>query len=300
MEKIKNSTIFAVSLIIISMLSLVSGASLAKQLFLVIGAESTSVIRLAVAAFFLLIIWKPWRTKLNKEQLKIIVIYGICLGIMNFLFYLAIARLPLGIAIAIEFTGPLAVAIILSKKTFDFLWAILAITGVVLILPISKIQGPIDIMGVFYALGAALAWALYIIQGKKASGSAHPGIATSLGMSAGFLVVLPFGAANIPIVFSSSTLILTAIAVGILSSAIPYSLEMIALNKLSSKHFSLLMSMEPAIGAVAGYFFLKERLSFIQILAIFCIISASVGSTLMATNNKLKKRLPKEPYEIFL
>ena len=155
-------------------------------------------------------------------------------------------------------------------------------------------------MGVFYALGAALAWALYIIQGKKASGTAHPGIATSLGMSAGFLVVLPFGAANIPIVFSSSTLILTAIAVGILSSAIPYSLEMIALNKLSSKHFSLLMSMEPAIGAVAGYFFLKERLSFIQILAIFCIIAASVGSTLMATNNKLKKRLPKEPYEIFL
>ena len=300
MEKIKNSTIFAVSLIILSMFSLVSGASLAKQLFLVIGAESTSVIRLAVAAFFLIIIWRPWRTKLNKEQLKIIVIYGICLGIMNFLFYLAISRLPLGIAIAIEFTGPLAVAIMLSKKPFDFLWAILAITGVVLILPISKTQGPIDITGVLYALGAAVAWAFYIIQGKKASTTAHPGITTSLGMSFGFLIVLPFGATNIPIVFSNYTLVLTAIGVGILSSAIPYSLEMIALNKLASKHFSLLMSMEPAIGAVAGYLFLNERLNLIQMLAIFCIIAASVGSTLMATNNKLKKRLQKEPYEVIL
>ena len=300
MEKIKNSTLLAVSLIIMSMLSLVSGASLAKKLFLVIGAESTSVIRLAVAALFLLILWRPWRTKLNIEQLKIIVIYGISLGIMNFLFYMAIARLPLGIAIAIEFTGPLAVAIFLSRKSLDFLWAILAIVGVLLILPISRIQGAIDIVGVFYALGAAVAWAFYIIQGKKASNTTLPGVATSLGMTAGFLVVLPFGVTNIPIIFSSSTLILTAIGVGILSSAIPYSLEMIALSKLTSKHFSLLMSMEPAIGAVAGYLFLNERLSLIQILAIFCIIAASVGSTLMASNNRLKKRLPKEPYEIVL
>ncbi len=300
MEKIKNSTLFAVVLIIMSMLSLVSGASLAKQLFIVIGAESTSVIRLAVAAFFLLIIWRPWRTKLNIHQFKIIVNYGICLGVMNFLFYMAIARLPLGIAIAIEFTGPLAVAIFLSRKSLDFLWAILAITGVGLLLPLSNIQASIDITGVLYALGAAVAWAFYIVQGKKASVSTHSGIATSLGMSTGFLIVLPFGVNNIPVVFSSSTLILSAIGVGILSSAIPYSLEMIALKKLTSKHFSLLMSMEPAIGAVAGYLFLNERLSIVQILAIICIMTASIGSTLMVTNYKLKKRLPKEPYEIVL
>jgi inner membrane transporter RhtA len=286
MNKLKDSPIFAVALIIMSMLSLVSGASLAKQLFIAIGTESTSVIRLAVAAFFLLIIWRPWRTKLNRGQLKIIATYGICLGVMNFLFYLAIARLPLGIAIAIEFIGPLSVAIYLSRKAFDFLWAILAITGVVLILPISNTQESIDIIGVVYALGAAAAWALYITQGKKAASATHSGVVTSLGMSAGLVAVFPFGATNIPLIFSSSTLIFTAIGVGILSSAIPYSLEMIALKKLASKHFSLLMSMEPAIGAIAGYFYLNEKLSLMQILAIFCIIAASVGSTLMASHTR--------------
>lgn len=265
------------------MLSLVSGASLAKQLFQSIGTESTSVIRLAVASFFLIVIWRPWRTKLNKSQLKIIAVYGVCLGVMNFLFYMAIARLPLGIAIAIEFTGPLSVAIFLSRKPLDFLWAILAILGIVLILPISNVPEQIDLLGVVYALGAAAAWALYIIQGKKASGAAHSGIVTSLGMTAGFIAVLPFGATNIPMVFSSSTLVLTAIGVGILSSAVPYSLEMISLKKLASKHFSLLMSMEPAIGAIAGYFYLDEKLSLMQLLAILCIIAASVGSTLMAS-----------------
>lgn len=269
------------------MLSLVSGASLAKQLFSAIGTESTSVIRLGVAALFLIMIWRPWRTKLNRGQLKIIGIYGVCLGVMNFLFYMAIARLPLGIAIAIEFIGPLSVAIYLSRKAYDFLWAILAISGIVLILPLSDFQKSIDIIGVIYALGAAAAWALYVIQGKKASTATHSGVVTSLGMTAGFIAVFPFGATNIPMVFSSSTLILTAIGVGILSSAIPYSLEMIALRKIESKHFGLLMSMEPAIGAIAGYFYLNEQLTTLQLLAIFCIIAASVGSTITASKSKI-------------
>lgn len=273
-------------LIILSMVSLVSGASLAKQLFSAIGSESTSVIRLGVAALFLTMIWRPWRTKLNRAQLKTIAIYGICLGVMNFLFYMAIARLPLGIAIAIEFIGPLSVAIYLSRKAYDFLWAILAIAGIVLILPLSDVQESIDIIGVIYALGAAAAWALYVIQGKKAAGATHSGVVTSLGMTAGFIAVFPFGAPNIPMVFSSSTLILTAIAVGILSSAIPYSLEMIALRKIESKHFGLLMSMEPAIGAIGGFLYLNEQLTTLQLLAIFCIIAASVGSTITASKPK--------------
>lgn len=287
MKNLKNSPIFPVMLIILSMLSLVTGASLAKQLFAAIGSESTSVIRLAVAALFLTIIWRPWRTKLNRNQLKIIAIYGVCLGVMNFLFYMAIARLPIGIAIAIEFTGPLSVAIYLSRRAFDFLWAFLAIAGIVLILPLSSAQESIDIVGVIYALGAAAAWALYVIQGKKAASATHSGVVTSLGMTAGFIAVFPFGVTNLPMVFSSSTLIFTAIGVGILSSAIPYSLEMIALNKLASKHFSLLMSMEPAIGAIAGFFYLNEQLTALQVMAIFCIITASVGSTMTASKQKV-------------
>lgn len=287
MKNLKDSTVFPVILIILSMLSLVTGASLAKQLFAAIGSESTSVIRLGVAALFLTILWRPWRTKLNKNQLKIIAIYGVCLGTMNFLFYMAIARLPIGIAIAIEFIGPLSVAIYLSRRAFDFLWAILAIAGIVLILPLSTAQESIDIVGVIYALGAAAAWALYVIQGKKAATATHSGVVTSLGMTAGFIAVFPFGAKNISMIFSNSTLIYTAIGVGILSSAIPYSLEMISLKKLASKHFSLLMSMEPAIGAIAGYFYLNEQLTTLQILAIFCIITASVGSTMTASKVKV-------------
>ncbi len=286
MKNLKDSTIFPVLLIILSMLSLVSGASLAKQLFSAIGTESTSVIRLGIAALFLSLLWRPWRTKLNRSQLKIIAIYGVCLGAMNFLFYLAIARLPLGIAIAIEFIGPLSVAIFLSRKAFDFVWAVLAILGIILILPLSNLQEPIDIVGVFYALGAAAAWALYVIQGKKAAQATHSGVVTSLGMTAGFIAVFPFGATNIPMVFSTSTLVFTAIGVGILSSAIPYSLEMIALKRLTSKHFGLLMSMEPAIGAIAGYLYLDEQLTTLQLMAILCIITASIGSTMTA--NKVK------------
>ena len=287
MKNLKDSTFFPVMLIILSMISLVSGASLAKQLFSAIGPESTSVIRLGVAALFLTLLWRPWKTKLNRQQLKIIAIYGICLGVMNFLFYLAIARLPLGIAIAIEFTGPLSVAIYLSKRVYDFFWAILAILGIILILPLSEIQESIDIIGVIYALGAAAAWALYVIQGKKAATATHSGVATSMGMAAGFVSVFPFGTTNLPIVFTSSSLILTAIAVGILSSAIPYSLEMIALKKLTSKHFGLLMSMEPAIGAIGGYLYLNEELTLLQLLDIFCIIAASVGSTMMASRARV-------------
>lgn len=287
MKNLKDSTIFPVILIILSMLSLVSGASLAKQLFSAIGSQSTSVIRLGVAALFLTLLWRPWRTKLNRSQLKTIAIYGVCLGVMNFLFYMAIARLPLGIAIAIEFTGPLSVAIYLSRRAFDFIWAILAVAGIILILPLSEVQESIDILGVIYALGAAAAWALYVIQGKKAASATHSGVVTSLGMTAGFIAVFPFGATNLPMVFSSSTLIFTAIAVGILSSAVPYSLEMIALKKLDSKHFGLLMSMEPAIGAIAGYLYLNEQLTTLQLLAILCIITASVGSTMTASKQKV-------------
>lgn len=286
MKNLKQSTFFPVLLIIMSMTSLVTGASLAKQLFSVIGSQSTSVIRLGVAALFLMTLWRPWRFKITKPQFKLIAMYGVCLGVMNFLFYLAIARLPIGIAIAIEFTGPLSVALFLSRRPLDFIWAIFAIIGIALILPLSSVQGPIDLVGVLFALGAAAAWAFYIIQGKRVSGLTHPGAVTAIGMTCGFIAVLPFGVSHIPMVLSDKTLILTAIAVGILSSAIPYSLEMVALNRIASKHFGLLMSMEPAIGAIGGYFLLNENLTFLQYLAILFIVAASIGSTMTARNKK--------------
>lgn len=279
----KNSTAVSVSLLLLSMTSIVSGASMAKHLFQDIGPESTSVIRLAVASFFLVAFWRPWRFQVTRAQAKLILIYGLSLGLMNFLFYMAIARLPIGLAIAIEFTGPLAVALWFSRKPVDFIWVFLALLGIVLILPLSDLQPTVDLVGVAFALAAAVMWAVYIVQGKKASAAAPPGVVTSYGMILGCLAVLPFGTANLPLVFSSSELFLSAVGVGILSSAIPYSLEMIVLDRLASKHFSLLMSLEPAIGATAGFFFLSESLSALQLLAIGCIIAASIGSTSTAS-----------------
>lgn len=269
-----------VLLVILSMISLVSGASLAKTLFESLGPETTTVLRLAVSTGFMFLFWRPWQNQISKNQLKSIAIYGASVGAMNLAFYLAIARLPIGLAIAIEFLGPLSVAIYYSKRILDFLWIVLASVGILLILPLTEIQQKVDIIGVSYALFAAACWALYIVQGKKTSAVAPPSLTAPIGMFIGFLVTLPFGLQNIQNAVSDVNLIYLAIAVGLLSSAIPYSLELIALPKLSSKHFSLLLSLEPVIGGIIGWIILKESLTSLQIAAMICIIAASVGSTL--------------------
>lgn len=266
------------------MISLVSGASIAKNLFQQVGPESTSVARLAMATIFMFLFWRPWRFKLSKAQLKAIMLYGSCLGVMNFTFYLAISRLPIGLAIALEFLGPLSIAILSSRKKMDFAWIALASLGIVLILPGSDFgqlsQGkPIDLLGVVFALIAATCWALYIVLGKRTSQVAPTALAAPYGMLFGFILVLPFGATNIPQLFGSFDLIALSACVGILSSALPYSLEMVALRKLPTQQFSLLLSLEPAIGALAGFFFLSEVLTLQQLFAITCVIVASAGST---------------------
>lgn len=270
-------------LVVLSMTSLVAGASLAKQLFTSLGPESTSVIRLAIAAIFMTLFWKPWRQKIKWHQTKEIVLYGACLGLMNFTFYLAISRLPIGVAIAVEFLGPLSVAIFSSRKPIDFLWILFASIGIYLILPLGASNNPsshLDPWGLFFALIAALCWALYILQGRRTAHAAPTAIAAPLGMFIGFICVLPLGYNNIPLVFTDWHLLLLASAVGLLSSAIPYSLEMVSLRHLATKHFSLLLSLEPAIGALGAYIFLSEVLSIQQITAIMLVITASIGSTI--------------------
>jgi len=178
--------------------------------------------------------------------------------------------------------GPLAVAIFLSRKPIDFVWAALALVGIVLMVPFTEAQDRLDPLGVAFTLGAAVAWAFYILIGKKAGANTHSGTVTTLGMSVGFVAVLPFGAADIGPVWSDSKLALAAVGVGLLSSALPYSLEMMSLKKLSAKHFGILLSLEPAVGALAGYFFLHEQLSLTQCGAMACIMAASIGCTIAA------------------
>jgi inner membrane transporter RhtA len=217
---------------------------------------------------------------LNRQQWTAVALYGISLGAMNALFYQAIERIPLGLAVGIEFTGPLSVSLLSSRKPVDFIWALLAIVGIGLILPHSQTVQQTDLVGVSYALGAGACWAFYIMSGQRAGKSMHGGIATTLGMIGAAICAAPFGVIQAGARLFDFSLIPLALTVAVLSSALPYSLEMLALKRLPAQSFGILMSVEPAIAALSGFLLLNEKLSSIQWVAIACIMTASFGSVL--------------------
>ncbi|WP_095110584.1 threonine/homoserine exporter RhtA [Pseudomonas sp. Irchel 3E20] len=272
------STLFPVGLLLIAMTSIQSGAALAKSMFPVVGAQGTTTLRLIFASFIMLLLLRPWRAKLTFASLRTVIVYGVALGGMNLLFYMSLQTVPLGIAVALEFTGPLAVAIFASRRVLDFLWIALAILGLLLLIPTGETRGGIDLLGAGYALAAGVCWALYILFGQKAG--ADNGVQTAaLGVMIAALVVSPIGIAHAGAALLTPALIPVALAVAILSTALPYTLEMVALTKIPTRTFGTLMSIEPAIGALSGLLFLHEHLSLTQWLAILCIILACVGAT---------------------
>jgi len=273
------STLLPVGLLLIAMASIQSGASLAKSMFPVVGAQGTTTLRLIFASIIMLLILRPWRAKLTAKSLKTVIVYGIALGGMNLLFYMSLRTVPLGIAVALEFTGPLAVAIFSSRKAIDFVWIGLAITGLLLLIPLGEGAQGIDLVGAAYALGAGVCWALYILFGQKAG--ADNGVQTAaLGVIIAALFIAPVGIVHAGSALLTPALIPIALAVALLSTALPYTLEMIALTRMPTRTFGTLMSIEPAFGALSGLLFLHEVLSVTQWIAILCIIMASVGATL--------------------
>jgi inner membrane transporter RhtA len=278
----RNTILLPVVSVLVAMTSIQYGASLAKRLFPLIGAQGTTTLRLSFAALILCSLWRPWRNKLSRLEVRSILAYGVSLGAMNFLFYLAIERIPLGIAVAIEFTGPLAVALLSSRKPSDFLWAALAVAGIVLILPLSENSAPLDPLGILYVLGAGISWALYILFGQRAGASTHGGTVTALGMAIAGVLSFPIGVVHAGKALLDFSILPIAVMVAILSSAVPYSFEMIALKRLPAKNFGILMSLEPAFAALTGLVFLNEHLTHIQWLAIGSIILASIGTSASA------------------
>jgi inner membrane transporter RhtA len=261
------------------MISLQGGASLAKQLFPVVGPIGATSLRLSFASILLCLVFRPWRLRLNKKEILFLFFYGASLGCMNFLFYSALMKIPLGITVALEFIGPLGVALIASRRAKHFFLAALAALGIVLLLPLKASSEPLSWIGISYALGAGLCWALYIVFGQKVSASVQSGMAAAGGMCVAALVVLPLCLLQSENPFQATAILPLAVAVAVLSSALPYSLEMVALKKLSAHTFGLLMSLEPVIAALIGLVFLREHLTLIQWFAIFCIITASIGKT---------------------
>ncbi|KHN51039.1 threonine/homoserine exporter RhtA [Pectobacterium fontis] len=274
----RSSSFVPVLLIIVSMLSIQSGAALAKHLFPLIGATGVTTLRLGIGTIILCIIFKPWRMRFSSNRLPLLV-YGITLGGMNFLFYLSLQTVPLGIAVALEFTGPLAVAMLASRRFIDFLWVFLAVTGLWFLLPLGHTIGNVDLMGAAYAVGAGACWAFYILFGQKAGANHGPGT-VAIGSCIAALIFCPIGAYFAESTLFSLSILPIGIAIAILSTALPYSLEMMALTRLPARTFSTLMSMEPAIAALSGIIFLGEHLLFIQWIALIFIIIASIGATL--------------------
>ncbi|PAU63722.1 threonine/homoserine exporter RhtA [Pseudomonas sp. PIC25] len=270
-------TLAPIALLLVAMSSLQGGASLAKSLFPAIGPEGTTALRLGIAAILLSLFMRPWRARLSLASCRSLLGYGLSLGSMNLLFYLSLKSVPLGIAVALEFTGPLALALLSSRRLLDFVWIALAMFGIWLLLPSERSNTHLDPVGMAFALGAGLCWALYIVFGKQA-GAEHGRHTVALGTLVAALLVFPVGLLQVGSGLFTLELLPIAAAVAVLSSALPYSLEMIALTRLPARTFSVLMSMEPAVAALSGLLFLQERLSLNQWLAIGAIILASAGA----------------------
>ncbi len=271
----------------VSLVTLCAGTSLAKGLFPFVGAEGTTTYRLVFSTLLLMAFWRPWRRAWTWADVPILVLFGATLGLMNLLFYNAIKTVPFGLAIAVEFTGPLAVALWSSKKPLDFVWIVLAVAGMGLILPLGNASGAdmqaaaIDPVGIAYALGAGACWAVYIVVGQRVADRIGA-FATPMGMLVAALLVTPVGISVAGSSLLNPEWMLAGLGIALLSSAIPYSLEMYSLKHLPKQTFSILLSLEPAVGALAGWLVLSEQLSTQQLGAIGLIMAASMGSTMTA------------------
>lgn len=276
-----------VGLLLIAMSCIQSGAALAKTLFPVAGAAGTTSVRLIMAALILLVLFRPWRRRIPLGAWVAIVVYGVALGTMNLLFYSALERIPLGITVALEFTGPLMVALFSSRRALDLLWVGLAVAGLVVLLwPGGSELGSIDWVGALFALGAGGCWALYILFGRKA-GSMLGMHGAVLGITVAAIVISPIGIVTAGPVLLSTPVLLTGLGVAVLSTALPYTLEMAALPRMPTVTFGTMMSLEPAVGALSGLLFLDQMLTVFQWLAIIAVMAASAGTTLTPDRKRL-------------
>jgi inner membrane transporter RhtA len=247
------------------------GAAFAVTLFDELGPAGTVFLRLAFAA---IVLWAIWRPRLTGD-LRLAVAFGVAVGLMNWSFYEAIARIPLAVAVTIEFAGPLLVAVIGSRRPLDLVWIALAAAGIVLLVGPG---GAVDPAGVAFALGAAACWMAYIYLSKRVGAAFPGGSGFAIAMVVGALIALPAGVLQADGALTQPGLLASAFIVAVASSVLPYSLELEALRRLPEAVFGVLMSLDPAIAALAGFLVLGQDLGPPELLGIAMVVVASAGA----------------------
>jgi inner membrane transporter RhtA len=277
-KRAEHSALMPVAFILVAAFSVQGGAAIAKGIFPHIGVAATAAVRIVLSAIILLVLFRPAVHRFTAAQWRAVVPYGITIGVMNLLFYEALVRIPLGLAVALEFVGPLAVAIIGSRRALDVVWVGLAMAGIALIAPFHA-DDAVDPIGVTYALLTGACWAAYIVLGGRVSQRLDAGVAVATGMAVAALVVTPYALVDGGIEKFAPSLLVPCAALAVLSSALPFTLEMKALRLLPGRTFSVFMSLEPVIAALCGLVLLGEQLSGLQWIAVALVVIASAGAT---------------------
>lgn len=258
------------------------GAALATTLFDDVGSGGVVLLRSALGGMVLLVAARTGLRALRGPGLRDVILFGVALAGMNLCFYAALEHLSLGVAVTLEFVGPLGVAIAGSRRARDLAWALLAGAGILLLSDGAGGDG-LDTLGALLALAAGGFWAAYILLSARV-GRSHPGLGgLALAMAISAVIVVPFGIAEGGVELLSPAVLAVGLAVGLLSSAIPYALELEALRRLPAAVFGVLMSLEPAVAALVGLLALSQGLDPVEVVAIGLVVAASVGALRSAT-----------------
>jgi len=263
-------------LVFLAIISVQIGAAVAKTLFPALGSSGTVFLRIGFAALALLIAGRPRLSGYRRADYGAAVLFGVAIAVMNTAFYAAIARIPLGAAVTLEFVGPLGVAIAGSRRRLDTVWAVLAAGGIVLLAPVGG--AVIDPLGALLALLAGAGWAAYILLNVRVGRAFRGGDGLTLALAVAAVATLPLGVAGAGARLFSPQFLAPGAAVALLSTVIPFSLEHAALKRLSARVFGVLMSVEPVVAALVGFVVLREALGARGLLALVCVTVATVGS----------------------
>lgn len=285
-QQTRNYAALAALAVVATQFSNAWGAAWSKSLFAAIGPEGVIALRVGFSAILLCIVTQAWRLRVKRNQIGNVVAYGVALGLMNSIAYQAYARIPIGIGMAIEVTGPLAVVVFNSRRPADLAWVACAIAGLVLLLfrGFGDVAA-VDPLGIAFAFGSAACWASYIVYGKRVSTLGGGSIAAA-GLAIAFIFVVPFGLATTGAKLFRQEWLMAGLVIAILCSAIPFFLQIHAMRQLPSRVYGLLASAVPAVGAIMAYIVLGEALDLQQYLGILLVIVAGAGATLSLSRGR--------------